>query len=121
MTYSAGDQLLRKDMSEAEREVRQGIVDDVYEALVNMICEDRDLDRDTVINILDRGLSKASDLVDEKLITDTKLVAAFLSLGTVCLASLMITLYWSQVLNFIYRATSKLSGTRLILKRTCAR
>lgn len=59
-------------MSDAEREVRQGIVDDVYEAIVNIICDDRGLDRETVVDILDRGVSKTSELVDAKLITETK-------------------------------------------------
>ena len=38
---SAGDQLGRTDMSEAQREVLQGLMDSVYDNLVTKLAEDR--------------------------------------------------------------------------------
>jgi protease-4 len=53
---SAGDQLLRKDMSEAQREQLTELLDDIYEHFLDTVAIARGKSREDVAALLDRGV-----------------------------------------------------------------
>ncbi|KAF6255484.1 peptidase family S49-domain-containing protein [Scenedesmus sp. NREL 46B-D3] len=53
---SAGDQLLRRDMSEAQREQLGELLDDIYEHFLDTVAEARGKTREEVAGLLDRGV-----------------------------------------------------------------
>eukprot|EP00882_Tetradesmus_deserticola_P001055 GHRQ01001141.1.p1 GENE.GHRQ01001141.1~~GHRQ01001141.1.p1 ORF type:complete len:653 (+),score=373.33 GHRQ01001141.1:173-1960(+) len=53
---SAGDQLLRRDMSDAQREQLGELLDDIYEHFLDTVAEARGKTREEVAGLLDRGV-----------------------------------------------------------------
>lgn len=62
---SAGDQLARKDMSDAQREVVESILDATYERFVSAVAEARSKDPADVRAFLDRAPFEMQDYEDE--------------------------------------------------------
>lgn len=67
-----GDQLARKDMSDAQKEVLGTILTDVYDNFVETIANDRGKSVDQVEKFLDSGEYVVDKLVDEGYITGAK-------------------------------------------------
>lgn len=65
---SAGDSLLRKDMSEAQREALGAIVDDVFEHFVSTIASRRGISVDATKAALDAAHTEVGDLVKAGLV-----------------------------------------------------
>ena len=66
---SAGDQLARRDMSDAQREALGAILDDVYDNFVNAVAADRDKTVDEVRSFLDSGEFVVDHLVQQGMVT----------------------------------------------------
>ncbi len=69
---SAGDILKRESMSPAHREETQAILDEVYETFLSGVTEARKIDRQALVSALARGLYRAEDLLDLKLVDGLK-------------------------------------------------
>ena len=59
---SAGDQLLRSDMSDAQREVSERLVGSIYENFVRSVAQDRGKSEQEVEDLLNSGPHKVEDL-----------------------------------------------------------
>ena len=53
---SAGDQLLRSDMSEPQREQLTALLDDIYTSFVDAVAKGRGKSHEDVITMLDKGI-----------------------------------------------------------------
>ena len=58
----AGDQLLRSDMSDAQREVSERLVGSIYENFVRSVAQDRGKSEQEVEDLLNSGPHKVEDL-----------------------------------------------------------
>ncbi|GHP10739.1 hypothetical protein PPROV_000947000 [Pycnococcus provasolii] len=59
---SAGDQIMRKDMSDAQREVLGNLVGNIYSVWSRDVCESRGKPREDIENLLSSGLTTAAQL-----------------------------------------------------------
>lgn len=66
---SAGDQLLRKDMSDAQKTVSERLVDSIYENFVESIAADKGKTREEVEGLLNSGPHKIKDLAKDGWLT----------------------------------------------------
>jgi protease IV len=69
---SAGDQLLRKDMSEAQKEQLTAVLNDVYDNFVDVVANARDKTRADVEGLLDAGMYEMSHFKEGGWVTDLK-------------------------------------------------
>ena len=65
---SASDMLTRKDMSDAQKEATDAILDDLFKEFVTAIAEGRSLEVDDVKNLLDEGPFTSQGALDAKLV-----------------------------------------------------
>merc|ERR1712176_418944 len=69
---SAGDQLLRKDMSDAQRTVSERLVESIYDNFVSCISKDKGKTPDEVEELLNSGPHKIKDLAEGGWLTSAK-------------------------------------------------
>merc|ERR1712176_1202117 len=69
---SAGDQLLRKDMSDAQRTVSERLVESIYDNFVSCISEDKGKTPEEVEELLNSGPHKIKDLAEGGWLTSAK-------------------------------------------------
>jgi len=69
---SAGDQLIRKDMSEAQRSVSESLVNSIYDMYVQSISKDWGKTGEEVEALLDSGPHTVQDLVEQGWMTSSK-------------------------------------------------
>ncbi|QDZ20051.1 serine protease [Chloropicon primus] len=69
---SAGDQLLRRDMSDAQRTVSERLVESIYEYFVESISRDKGRTREEVEELLNTGPHKVEYLAKNGWITSSK-------------------------------------------------
>lgn len=69
---SAGDQILRKDMSDAQKEQLNAILDDVSKHWVSTVAAARNKSESEVLEMLDRGIYDMSDFKSGGWVTDLK-------------------------------------------------
>eukprot|EP00891_Asterochloris_glomerata_P006294 jgi/Astpho2/6294/Aster-08346 len=69
---SAGDQLLRADMSEPQREQLTALLDDVYEGFTETVAADRGKTAQEVEALIDAGVYDMETLAKEKWVTGLK-------------------------------------------------
>merc|ERR1712176_1662680 len=69
---SAGDQLLRKDMSDAQRTVSEGLVESIYDNFVSCISKDKGKTPEEVEELLNSGPHKIKDLAEGGWLTSAK-------------------------------------------------
>eukprot|EP00775_Hariotina_reticulata_P006975 gene6975-7190_t len=69
---SAGDQLLRRDMSEAQREQLTALLDDIYGEFVTTVAESRGKTTEEVAALLDRGVYDNDVFAKEGWVTGLK-------------------------------------------------
>merc|ERR1712176_1190583 len=69
---SAGDQLLRKDMSDAQRTVSERLVESIYDNFVSCISEDKGKTKEEVEELLNSGPHKVADLAKGGWLTSAK-------------------------------------------------
>ena len=62
---SAGDQFLRKDMSDAQREQLAALLDDIYYTFIRDIASSRNKTEDDVHSLIDRGVQDVQHLKHE--------------------------------------------------------
>merc|ERR1712176_305078 len=69
---SAGDQLLRKDMSDAQRTVSERLVESIYDNFVSCISKDKGKTPEEVEELLNSGPHKIKDLAEGGWLTSAK-------------------------------------------------
>ncbi|XP_024371733.1 serine protease SPPA, chloroplastic [Physcomitrium patens] len=69
---SAGDQLSRKDMSEANREMLTALLDDIYANFLEEVSRAKGKTKEEVEALFESGIYKVSDLKKDRWITDIK-------------------------------------------------
>lgn len=69
---SAGDQLLRRDMSEFQREQLSALLDDIFDTFVDGIAKSRKKTRDEVIAMLDKGIYDMEEFKSGGWVNDLK-------------------------------------------------
>ncbi|CAN1296978.1 Serine protease SPPA, chloroplastic [Linum perenne] len=67
---SAGDQLLRKSMSDANCEMLTALLDDIYGNWLDKVSSDRGIKREDLENFISEGVYQVDRLKDDGLITD---------------------------------------------------
>jgi protease-4 len=67
---SASDMFMRKDMSDAQREAMDAILDSLYRNLVGGICQNGRFTDEELKQIIDKGMQTGQYLKDSKLIDD---------------------------------------------------
>merc|ERR1712176_1157603 len=69
---SAGDQLLRKDMSDAQRTVSERLVESIYSYFTDSISKDKGKTKEEVVELMNTGPHKVEDLAKNGWLTSTK-------------------------------------------------
>lgn len=69
---SAGDQLLRHDMSEYQREQLTALLEDIYDDFVDSLAASREKTRQDVLDLIDQGVYDMNKLKEGNWITDLK-------------------------------------------------
>merc|ERR1712176_497193 len=69
---SAGDQLLRKDMSDAQRTVSEKLVESIYSYFTDSISKDKGKTKEEVVELMNTGPHKVEDLAKNGWLTSTK-------------------------------------------------
>ena len=69
---SAGDQLLRHDMSEYQREQLTALLEDIYDDFVDSLAASRGKTRQDVLDLIDQGVYDMNKLKEGNWITDLK-------------------------------------------------
>lgn len=69
---SAGDQLLREDMSEYQKEQLTALLDDLYEGFTSSVAASRSITQESVKELLDDSYVEKETLKERGILTDLK-------------------------------------------------